>query len=313
MKKIICLILTLALGLSAAAGLAASAVPDAPTDGYVPGRVWDMYYSQGTYEAEGKRTNDTQYEETYHGTTLQETEVELEDPVTGIEYEVGFDPAGNITRAEYENGAGEIFFDGQTWTDAAGNQVTGPDLDFVRQYLSHAYASGKWYSKNTLSVVGLPLKDELPGFTNQWYEFVPVDLRKEGTTRYLTFAGGRFLLGYCDVTVKDGTVTTDYVLPNGHAYPKDHCLMWFTDEKEITPEVVAARTSPYRFGQPVSIEKDLKGKGIAIMMILNRVTFRDPLLGNGNHKLRNYYRNSPGLKPMKDQFRALLKEMREQK
>ena len=275
MKKIIAVLLALCL-LAVAAGAAADTpikndvlTYKGPLSSYVPKREYNFGDNWKTYFVEQENGDDIagqtipEYEATYSGGSLVELEVEIELP-GDIEYEVAYDKNKKIVRAEYENGASEIFFDGTNWYDEAGNVVTGPDLSFMGAYFDSFVLDGVWYPNNTMSLVGLPLRELVPGLTTRWYHVVPVDLTKEGTFRYGTAISNMYWFGSCTVTIKDGTVTTDYALSGEYAYPKADCLMWFTDLSEITTEFLEAPIGKYQFGQPVSIQNDLKGKDIAL-------------------------------------------------
>ena len=200
-------------------------------------------------------------------------EIEWDD----AECEVTFDSERNIIRAEYETEDGEIYFDGREWHDEDGNEVDGPDLSFMRAYFDRYKIPSMWYGYNTMSLIGLSLRDMYPDLTKKWYQVVPVDLTQEGVFNFPTAVSNLFYFGGCTVTIRDGNVTTDYHIPRGEAYPKSDCLMWFTDIGEITSEFLNNPRGSYQFGQPVSIREDLKGRDIALLFICNQITYRDPL------------------------------------
>jgi len=321
MKRIIAALLTLCL-----LGIAAAAAADTPINNdvmtykgplssYVPAREYDFGSNWKTYFVEqedqagapGQTIPD--YEATYAGGSLAALEIEIELP-DGTEYEVAYDKNKKITRAEYEEGDTEIYFDGTAWHDAAGNPVTGPDLTFMGAYFDAYVLDGVWFPNNTMSLVGLPLRDLVPGLTTRWYHVVPVDLTKEGTFRYGTAISNMYWFGSCTVTIKDGTVTTDYAVSGEYAYPKADCLMWFTDLSEITTEFLEAPIGKYQFGQPVSIQNDLKGKKIALLFICNRITYRQPATSWGGF-LIEYYPNIKEVRDMRDEYMALLNQMQQ--
>lgn len=321
-KRMIALLTTLCLLGCAAAALADTPVNNdvltyhGPLSSYAPAREFDFGKNWKTYfiEQESKDDEDEEtgrtipdYEATYVGGCLVELEVEVEWD-NGVEYEVAFDKNKKVTRAEYENGDSQIYFDGTAWHDEAGNAVTGPDLTFMEAYFDAFVLDGVWYPNNTMSLVGLSLRDLVPGLTTRWYQVVPVDLTKEGTFRYTTAVSNMFYFGSCTVTIKDGTVTTDYALSGEYAYPKSDCLMWFTDLSEITTEFLENPVGKYQFGQPVYIQQDLKGKNIALLFICNRITYRQPATGTGGY-LINFYPNMKEVKEMVAGYKALLDQM----
>ena len=250
------------------------------------------------------------YEATYEGGQLRELEVEIELE-DDVEYEVVFDSEKKIIRAEYETDDREIYFNGKSWYDEDGKEVDGPDLEFMRKYYDSFHSAGTWYGNNTMSLIGLSLRDLFPKLTDRWYQVVPVDLTKDGVYRFPTAVSNMYYLGSCIVTVKDGTVTTDYTLPYGFAYPQSDCLMWFTDFDEITSEFLNAPVGSYHFGEPVSVKNDLKGKKIALLFICNHVTYRVPINNSGVMPIR-YYRNNSETKQLLAEFEDLVKQMNSQ-
>ncbi len=280
---------------------------------YKPAREddsWELSWGKIVVEQEGngnKKEPEPDYEATYEDGRLQELEIEIELK-DGSEYEVVFDRNKKILRAEYETDDGEIYFDGSAWHDGDGNEVEGPDLSFTKKYFNEFKLEGIWHGNNTVSLVGISLRDKYPQLTDKWYQVVPIDLTQEGVSRYPLAAGNMYYMGFCIVTVKDGTVTTDYTLPHGHAATESDCLMWFTDISEITTEFLEAPVGAYQFGQPVSISDDLKGQDIALLFICNHVTFRLPLT-NGGVMPRKYYRSNQKVRTMLRGFEELFTRM----
>lgn len=276
---------------------------------YVPERTsgdlnWDGMY----INTEANGYGQPEYEARFANGKLRELEIEVEYS-DGREIEVAFSGDRRILRAEYETENVQIYFDGSTWRDQDGNETEGPDLQFMEAYFDKFHI-GTWYPYNTMSLVGLSLRDMFPERTNKWYQVVPVDLTKEGTTTYRTAVSNMFYFGDCTVTIQNGTVTTDYRIPMGDADVNSDCLMWFTDAGEITTEFLDHPEGKYQFGQPVSIREDLKGQDIALLFICNQVTYRDPLTKSGG-RLRSYYRD---VKPVRDslkEYEALYERMQQ--
>ena len=279
---------------------------------YKPAREDDFGLSWGeiVVEQEGdddKKEPEPDYEATYEDGRLKELEIEIELK-DGSEYEVVFDRNKKVLRAEYETDDVEIYYDGSAWHDGDGNEVEGPDLSFMKKYFNEYKLDGYWYANNTVSLVGLPLREMYPQLTDKWYQVVPIDLTQEGVFRYPLAVGNMYYMGSCIVTIKDGNVTTDYTLPRGHVAPESDCLMWFTDISEITTAFLEAPVGAYQFGQPVSISGDLKGQDIALLFICNHVTFRIPLT-NGGVMPSKYYRGNQKVRTMLRGFEELFARM----
>ena len=92
---------------------------EAGVDPYVPERYWGSDLSREPWRSE-QEGGEADYEALYAGSSLEQLEAELETG-DGTEYEVLYDGSGNVICAEYENGDGEITFDGSVWRDASGS------------------------------------------------------------------------------------------------------------------------------------------------------------------------------------------------
>jgi hypothetical protein len=301
MKKLIALLLTLMLLLSAAAGLA--------EDPYVPMRSGHFSPNTGPSHLEQTEMNGKlEYDAYYSDRKLQQLEVELVCDKAGVEYEVYYDSLGRVISAEYETPGNEIYYDGVVWTDKDGKITTGPDISFMKKYFYKFSPHGQSYLNNTMGLVGISLRDQFPGLTDKWYNVVPIDLTEEGSWVYPMAVSNKYYMGNCIITVRDGTVTVDYTIPYGRFYVDDQCLAWFTDVKEIDANFLNNPTSNFRFGQPVSIKDDLKGKDIALLFICNHVDYVVPLKRDGARPSR-LLRGNPNLRKTVAGYVELLDKM----
>ncbi|MBR6164827.1 MAG: hypothetical protein IKQ45_02730 [Clostridia bacterium] len=164
----------------------------------------------------------------------------------------------------------------------------------------------KWYS-NTVCVLGLPLRELDPELTDRWYQIVPVDVSADAVYTYPMVAGSIYYLGECRVTVRNGQVTTDYLLPEGRVFPKEHCLMWFTSLNEITAEFLDNPVSSFRFGEPVSVAEKLNGQRSALLFICNRASYRMPVLYSEESVLRRFYSTNAEVTALRAEMTELLK------
>lgn len=312
MKRLFIFVLAFSLMLLSAA----AAETGAAASGYVPARenLYGLYQDSGAHSSQTTVTIPDGSELDFESfiscgqTQSMEAEIEQED---GTEYEVCFDRNGKIVRAEYETDDGEIYFDGEAWQDENGTPASGPDLAFMRKYLDYQAVEGTWRHNNTMSLLGLSLRDMDPSLTNKWYQVVPVDLTQDGVFRFSTIASNEYYLGSCIVTIQDGTVTTDYTIPSGCVDPVSDCLMWFTDIRDITAEFLENPVGSYEFGQPVSIEDDLKGQDIALLFICNRITYRVPITDTYVMPAP-FSRTNVGVQKLLAGYEALLEKMSQQ-
>lgn len=309
MKKMLLFVLAFSLILfSAAVGETDTAASE-----YVPERenLYGLYQDLGPHASKIAVTipdgSELEFGSFFSGGQRQSMEIEIEKE-DGTEYEVLFDGDKKIVYAEYETDDGEIYFDGTSWHDENGRAVAGPDLAFMRQYLDYQAIDGEWYFDNTMSLLGLSLRDMYPNLTNKWYQVVPVDLTQDGVFRLPTIASNEYYLGSCIVTIQDGTVTTDYTIPSGCVDPKSSCLMWFTDIGDITPEFLEKPVGSFEFGQPVSIEDDLKGQDIALLFICNRITYRVPITDTYIMPVP-FARTNVGVQKLLAEYETLLEKM----
>ena len=310
LRKAAALMAALILLTLSAAAFAITGDTGAPEDGYVPGRESNLNREWGTYKLESEEQEDVEYQAIYSGGELQQLEVDWVDPSgSGIGCNVVYDRKGHIISAAYEDEEEELYYDGRKWRDKQGKEVQGPDISFMKEYFKEYKADGYWFWDNTMSLIGLYLRELNPDLTDKWYQVVPIDLRTEGTYRYPTAASNLYYLGACDVTIRDGQVTVDYVLPKGEAYPRSHCIMWFTSLSQITTEFLDNPVSEYRFGEPVSIQDKLEGHDIALLFICNHLNYRVPISYDGTVMPTRYFRGRPVVVDMVNKYTALLEEM----
>ena len=310
MKKTVMMLLALILLFSLAVpGLAEETEAPLP-DGYAPGREENLYVGLGPTRIEEKGPDGEKYNANYEDGELKNLTIERVDP-TGKTLKAVFNPKAKITKASYGDGADQLTYKGGKWTDRAGNPVTGPDLDLMKEYYNYYPKFESWYRNNTMGLIGLYLKELKPELTDKWYMIVPVDLREWGTYRYPCAASNLYYLGAVDVTISTKNVKVDYVLPDGNIYPQKNCMCWFTSLDEITPEFLETLETPYHYGEPVSRKEQLKGHDIVLLFICNHINYRIPLVHSGQKTAVRYYRGKDNIRKMISQYEKLLKEMQE--
>lgn len=167
-----------------------------------------------------------------------------------------------------------------------------------------------WYPDNTMGVVGLPLRDTVPGLTTKWYNVVPVDLTVDGTTTIPLVASNLYFISNAYVTVAGDSVTVTYdgLSSHGYGWISDECVAWFTSLDQITTEWLNAPESDLAFGQEISRAADLDNAEIALLFICNRVTYRQPYYSN-NAYLPRYWPNLAQWKAYRADLTALLDQM----
>ena len=164
------------------------------------------------------------------------------------------------------------------------------------------------YPRNTMGLVGLPLRELYPNLTSRWYHIVPIDLTQEGTFYYKTVASNLFYTGYAAVTIRDGKVTVDYVIPYGTFYVEKQCLAWFTSIGDITTAFLENPESSFRYGKPVDIREELKGQDTALLFMCNRVSYQVPLDQSGTFMSR-FYTTGDEMQAYRRQLQGILDRM----
>ena len=162
------------------------------------------------------------------------------------------------------------------------------------------------YKNNTVSVLGLSLRDlEL---SDKWYNVVPVDLTQPSTVTIPLVAANMYYFAYATVEVGEETVTVTYELPEGNVTLEGECLQWFNSFEEITDEFLENPQGAYAFGEPVSLEDDLRGQNVALLFICNRVSYTQPLTNKGEMLIR-YYASNPEWVAWREEINAVLDTM----
>ena len=308
MKKITAIILTMVLfALLAVPALAED--PPVPEDGYVPKREWRLSHGKGAYKlSQSEWGGGLEYNAVFAGNELKQVEAVIE----GASFV--YTGKGTLTSGEFDTGKEKYSYNGRKWVNSKGEAVTGETeegLNSLAEFFFEEYnPEFKWYN-NTVCLLGLPIRDLNPGLTDKWYTVVPVDLSRDAVYTYPMIAGSIYYFGECVVTVRGGEVTTDYILPAGYVRPEKHCLMWFTSLKDITTEFLNDPVGSYKYGEPVSIEKDLKGQDVALLFICNRATYRIPLKYDGTCFPTRFYSTQDEVKKIRGEMTALLDTMKE--
>lgn len=184
-----------------------------------------------------------------------------------------------------------------------------PPLTIGRPEPTPTPSSYKWYSHNTLGLIGLPLRDLYPELTDKWYNVVPVDLTRQGTQTFPLAASNLYYMGSACVEVSGDSVTVTYETPSGQWKPylkvEDETLAWFTSAADITADFLNNPASETKFGEAVSIAGDLKGQDVALLFICNHVTYRQPFFGETGY-LTRYWPNLTQWKEYRQNLQTLM-------
>ncbi len=172
------------------------------------------------------------------------------------------------------------------------------------------YATGlktSWYPNNTLCSFGPQFRDMVPGLTDKWYMFTPLDLSQDGTQSFELIASNMYVIGSVQVTVSGDSVTVTYTTTQGqygHVYMKSEYLSFFPDLKSVTTVDPEELGGGFAFGQTISIQNDLGGDTNVLMFIRNVATYRNSV--RDGVSLTRYYKTDTRHTALRDAMLALM-------
>ena len=139
------------------------------------------------------------------------------------------------------------------------------------------YVTTTWFYNNTASTQGLRFRDVNPELTGKWYMFTPVDLSVDGVQEIPIIASNMYYIGNLTLTVAEGNVTAEYKMARG-VNVRSEFLSYFADlslVEKVEPAQIAYEKLP--FGEPVSIETELKGDTNVLLYTHFVVDYNDDL------------------------------------
>lgn len=161
-----------------------------------------------------------------------------------------------------------------------------------------------WFPNNTVSTMGLSFREVKPELTKKWYHFTPIDLSRDGEQVIPLVASNAFIVGRVYVNVKGDEVTVTYMARGqgsaGTFRVHSEFLTFFPDLASVTEVEPEKLGEGFKFGEPISIEKDLNGDTNVLLFVRNVATYRDYYTGDMRHG-----RYWPNLKQHKDYREAL--------
>ncbi len=161
-----------------------------------------------------------------------------------------------------------------------------------------------WYPNNTVSTMGLSFREVKPELTKKWYHFTPIDLSREGEQVIPLMASNVYIVGRVYVNVKGDEVTVTYMARGqgsaGTFRVHSEFFTFFPDLASVTEVEPEQLGEGFKFGEPISIEKDLNGDTNVLLFVRNVATYRDYYTGDMRH-----VRYWPNLKQHKEYREAL--------
>ncbi len=184
-----------------------------------------------------------------------------------------------------------------TWNGAEGTvaainpddlvNVTKVEVDFFltaqQNIIPSAEKEERWFSRNTVGVAGLNLKDL--GIGEDWHNVIPVDTSKTGWQVFTLVSADAHVIGTAFVAVNNGAVTVECDYAFGEIYEHSQCIKWFKSLDEITADALSSTEGGIACGEAVNLD------GICFLSINNKVSWRDPVTDDGA-TLPRYWRNA---------------------
>ena len=167
-----------------------------------------------------------------------------------------------------------------------------------------------WYYGNTACSFGIAFRDIRPALTEKWYTFTPLDLTLQGRQTFEYVASNMYVIGEVYVDVWGDTVTVSYRNffgdnRNCNTRTKSEYFTFFHDlgsVTEVEPENLG--DAGFRFGVPLSIEKDLGGDTRVLLFIRNVVDYSTYPLER--EKLTRFWPNLPERVQLRNAMQAMM-------
>ncbi len=164
-----------------------------------------------------------------------------------------------------------------------------------------------WYPSNTVSTHGFAFRDLRPELTKKWYRFTPVDLSKDGEIAIPLVGSNKYIIGQVKVNVTGDEVTVNYRMfgdRNDTARRESEFFTFLPDLASVTTVEPGELGEGFTFGEPVSIEKDLKGDTRVLLYVRNVATYCDHL--DYDTQLGRYWPNSKNYAKYYDYLRSIM-------
>jgi len=246
----------------------------------------------------------------YSLTDMRNKTVVFTDTVSGvavgqeIAWTVPYDETGLTPSKPVKEMRASFVYGGKTYTFnlyyTYSEKMKKPNIDVEK---------ATWYSNNTACSFGPAFRDEKSSLTDKWYTFTPVDLSIQGRQEFEYVASNMYVIGkvFVDVSGDQVRVTYEnlYAQQDGNTQTLTEFLTFFHDlasVKQVEPEKMD--DLGFRFGETISIEKDLEGDAHVLLFIRNQVTYCNYV--NNTHKLVRFWPNLPERKELRERMKQMM-------
>ncbi len=158
------------------------------------------------------------------------------------------------------------------------------------------------FTNNTASSQGFYFRNEVKGLTKEWNMFTPIDVSADGEQNIPLIASNMYYIGNVKVVVAGGNVTVTYEVANGVKVRKDFLAILPDLASVTTIDPAKLADFAHAYGEPISIENDLKGDTKVLLYVRNNVDYADNFRGvtRFTNRLDAYTKVLDGLRAIMD-------------
>jgi hypothetical protein len=147
---------------------------------------------------------------------------------------------------------------------------------------------------NTACSLGPRFRDEVPGLTDNWYMYTPVDLTKDGVQTFPLIASNVYIIGSVSVTVEDGKATVAYKLDTKKIKVKEEFLTFLPALASVaTVEPEEMEDLGFKLNEPFPVNEKLQYASSALMFL--RLVIDYDIYADGVRRFyESMYKKNPG-------------------
>lgn len=135
------------------------------------------------------------------------------------------------------------------------------------------------YTHNNIRSFGPRFRDIDPQLTKQWYRFTALDLSQDGKQTFDLISGDHYIVGKVTVTVNGDSVRVDYKydLKEIWDWKNYKFYTFFSDFDSVTSVEPLEIEKRFEYGKTYSIENDLNGDTSVLLYMANKATHTDDI------------------------------------
>lgn len=157
--------------------------------------------------------------------------------------------------------------------------VIDPDAPEIPDIAPIAPAKKPIYTHNNIRSFGPRFRDIDPSMTKQWYRFTALDLSQDGKQTFDLISGDHYIVGKVTVTVNGDSVRVDYKydLKEIWDWKNYKFYTFFSDFDSVTGVEPLEIEKRFEYGKTYSIENDLNGDTSVLLYMANKATHTDDI------------------------------------